>query len=363
MASIADIAGATRDSIGRYFSLVSFIPSALLVAYVFALLSSGALHRSPDLRSVTHSVSHLGLADVAALTLLSVGLGLALHPLQFAFVQFFEGYWGTREIAQRARSARIWWHWRRLEAMRFRSDAVDYQLGNQEGNGDRRRRNARAWWHWRLPEVRRFRSDAADYQPGSQEGDTALRERIQMVSLRDEQRRLCEDQPKVIDQIMPTRLGNVLRYYESAAGAPYQLEAIGVMPYLARVAPAEDMAYVNDQRSNLDLAVRMILVSMIAFIITVVLLWRYGLWLLVAIVPYALAILSYRGAVVAASAYGKAFAAIIALNRFALYERLHLPLPRNTAEERKNNEKLSRILGYSEYDSLKYLHPDNKDKT
>jgi hypothetical protein len=320
MASIGDIAGATRDSIGRYFSLVSFIPSALLVAYVFALLSSGALYRPPDLGSVTHAVSHLGIADVTALILVSVGLGLALHPLQFAFVQFFEGYWGTGEIAQRARSARIWWYWRRLQTLRLQADYADDQL------------------------------------PGLAR-DEFLHQRVRIVSLRDEERRLSAYQPKVIDQIMPTRLGNVLRYYESAAGAPYQLEAIGVMPYLARVAPAEDMAYVNDQRSNLDLAVRMTLVFMIAFIISLALLWRYGLWLLVAIVPYTLAFLSYRGAVVAARAYGNAFAAIIALNRFALYERLHLPLPRNTSEERKNNEILRRILNFSSYDSLKYRHP------
>lgn len=320
MANIADIAGATRQSIGRYFSLVSFIPSALLVAYVFALLSSGALHQPPNPGSVAHAVSHLSLADVAALTLVSVGLGLALHPLQFAFVQFFEGYWGTGVLAQRARNARIWWHWRRLRALSLRSSYGDDQLGEPEDDED-------------------------------------LRKRIDIVSLRDEASRLCADQPKLIDQTMPTRLGNVLRYYESVAGAPYGLDAIAVMPYLARVAPVEDMVHVNDQRSNLDLAVRMVLVSTIAFIISFALLWQYGLWLLVALVPYALAFLSYRGAVVAAGAYGRAFAAIITLNRFTLYERLHLPLPGNTSEERRNNEALGYILNHSERESLRYEHP------
>ena len=320
MADIADIAGATRESIGRYFSLVSFIPSAILVAYVFVLLSSGVLHRSPDLGSVAHAVSHLGLAEVGALTFVSVGLGLALHPLQFAFVQFFEGYWGTGPIAQRARSVRIWWHWRRLRALRIQSNSENYRLTEPVNDED-------------------------------------LRKRIDIVSLCHEASRLSAGQPLVLDQIMPTRLGNVLRYHESGAGVPYQLDAIGVMPYLARVAPAEDMAYVNDQRSNLDLAVRMIVISAIAFIISLALLWRYGLWLLVAIVPYALAFLSYRGAVVAAGAYGRAFAAIIALNRFALYERLHLPMPKNTSEEQKNNEKLGNVLNYSKYESLEYKHP------
>lgn len=321
MADITDIAGATRESIGRYFSLISFIPSALLVAYVFTLLSSGALHRPPNLGSVAHAVSHISLADAAALTFVSVGLGLALHPLQFAFVQFFEGYWGTGPIAQRARSVRIWWHWRRLRALRIQSNYQNYRLTEPANDED-------------------------------------LRKRIDIVSLSHEGKRLSAGQPVVIDQMMPTRLGNVLRYYESAAGAPYQLDAIGVMPYLARVAPPEDMAYVNDQRSNLDLAVRMIVVSAIAFIISLALLWRYGLWLLVAIVPYVAAFLSYRGAVVAAGAYGRAFSAIIALNRFALYERLHLPLPKDISEERENNVALGNVLNYSRHESLKYKHPE-----
>ena len=321
MADIADVTAATRESIGRYFSLVSFIPSALLVAYLFVLLSSGALRGPPDPVSVAHAVSHLSLADVAALTLLSVGAGLALHPLQFAFVQLFEGYWGTGAIAQQARSTRIWWHWRRVQALRLRAG---YEIN-------------------RLQEL---------------PADEGLRKRISIVSRRDEANRLSAEQPRLLDQMMPTRLGNVLRYYESMAGAPYKLDAIGVMPYLARVAPAEDMDYVNDQRSNLDLAVRLSLVSMIAFVISLALLWRYGLWLLVALVPYTLAFLSYRGAVVAASAYGRAFATLIALNRFALYERLHLAPPRDSSEERYNNVTLGYVLNYSDTQSVRYQHPE-----
>jgi hypothetical protein len=325
MADITDVAGAARESIGRYFSLVSFIPSALLVAYVFALLSSGALYHAPHLAGVAHAVSHLSLVDVATLTFLSVGAGLVLHPLQFALVQLLEGCWGAGAAAQRARSARIWWHWRRLLALRQRSGHDEHLLEER----------------------------------GKAEDDPCPRERIAIVSRHDEADRLSGDQPDELDQIMPTRLGNVLRYYESAAGAPYGLDAIQLMPYLARVASAEDMEYVNDQRSNLDLAVRMSLVSAIAFVLSLALLWRYGLWLLVALVPYTVAFLSYRGAVVVAGAYGQAFAAVIAVNRFALYERLHLPLPRNTYEERRTNETLGYILSYSDAHSLSYKHPQS----
>ena len=320
MANIADVAGATRDSIGRYFSLVSFIPSALLVAYAFILLSSGVLHHPPDPQSVVRATSHLSLAEVAALLVLSVGLGLVLHPLQFAMVQLLEGYWGTGGIAQQARTTRIWWHWRRLVALGERAGYYDNQLEQ-------------------LPE----------------DGDS--QEQITLLSKRDEADRLSAEQPTELHLVMPTRLGNVLRYYESNAGIPYGLDAIQVMPYLARVASAEDMDYVNDQRSNLDLAVRLSLVSVIAFAFSLIFLWRYGLWLLAALVPYSLALLSYRGAVIAAAAYGQAFSAIIALNRFALYERLHLRLPQNMREERHRNATLRSVLELEGEKSLDYRHP------
>jgi len=323
MTEIADVAAATRESIGRYFSLVSFIPSTLLVGYVFVLLTSGAAHGNPHPALVVRAVSHLSLVGVAALILLSVSIGLVLHPLQFAMVQLLEGYWGTGTVAQRARSARIWWHWRRLSALRAQSRYYEGQL----------------------------KSRPAAHQ------DLHPLERIAMTSRRDEANRLTTDQPRLLDQMMPTRLGNVLRYYESAAGAPYKLSAIRVMPYLARVASPEDMNYVNDQRANLDLAVRLCLVSVISFVVSLALLWRDGLWLLAALIPYMLGLLSYRGAVVAAAEYGRALGSVIALNRFALYERLHLSLPLDTSKERERNTTLGYILSYSNAASIEYKHP------
>src|SRR5579859_7091418 len=41
------------------------------------------------------------------LVLSSIRLGVLLHPIQFALVQFFEGYWGTRFVPQALRRWRI----------------------------------------------------------------------------------------------------------------------------------------------------------------------------------------------------------------------------------------------------------------
>lgn len=179
------------------------------------------------------------------------------------------------------------------------------------------------------------------------------------MSQRDEAGRLKEEVLSGED-IMPTRLGNVLRYYERKAGAPYGLDAVRVMPYLSRVAPSEDMAYVNDQRSSLDLAVRLCLTSLLAAALWILFFWWHGLWLLVTIIPLAIAYLSYRGAVVVAGEYGRALAVVIALNRFTLYERLHLRLPPDMASEYRANSALNDMLRYEYIDTVAYLHAQKR---
>jgi hypothetical protein len=159
---------------------------------------------------------------------------------------------------------------------------------------------------------------------------------------------------------MPTRLGNVLRRAESQAGSQYGMDALQVVPHLLMVAPASHVDYVNDQRSQLDLAVRMTLMSLLASITALVFLWPHRLWALIAVVPYAIAYVSYRGSVVAAGHYGSAFDTLINLDRFALYEQLHMKLPATTAGEKLANQKLARLLGYYPAEVIEYAHPPAK---
>jgi hypothetical protein len=157
---------------------------------------------------------------------------------------------------------------------------------------------------------------------------------------------------------MPTRLGNMLRRYEVLAGAPYNLDAPTVLPCLALIAPPGHLDYLNDQRSGLDLAARTCMTSGIACLVTLVFLWHSGLWLLIALIPYGIAYAAYRGSIIAAQSYGIAMSAVIALNRFALYDYMHMPRPATAAREREINETLRGLLRY--YDNevqLRYRYP------
>jgi hypothetical protein len=323
VASVGDVVGTARDSVGRYFSLVSALPSALLVFYGFALFESHGWSGAPDLRRTGNAVLHLGVGGSLALTGVSIAVAVALHPLQFAMVQLLEGYWGAGALAQRVRSLRMKHHSQRLNhLMDLMSDAND-----------------------------------ALYRRPPQEEDPDPGARLALISRIGEIGRLLQNQPLDPDHVMPTRLGMTLRHFEHSAGTPFGLDAIQVMPYLARVARPEDMTYVNDQRSQLDLAVRMTVTAMFACLLTIAALFRDGLWLLTALVPYLVAYLSYRGAVVAAGQYGRAVAVAIALNRFALYEQFRLPLPVTADNERHSAETLSAFMHFRPKVNTTYHHP------
>lgn len=317
-AAISGVGGA----IGRYFSIVSFIPSLFLTGFTFALIESGSWSGSggPDWARAGNAFTHLG--NLALLILISIALGVVVHPVQFALVQFFEGYWGTGSLAQRARVARIRHHLKRLRGVQFG--------GNQR----------------------------AELALEDEEDPPEPESRVELLSIVEESQRVIDGYPIDDDAMMPTRLGNVLRRYERLAGSQYGLDAVGIIRHVALVAPAQRVDYVNDQRQLLDLSVRMTATSIFATFVAIAFLWHHGPWLLLALVPYGIAYLSYRGAIVVAHEYGSAVSTMIDLDRFALYDSLHLPPPATTTAERRMNAQLMELISPNPEIVLRYQHPD-----
>jgi hypothetical protein len=317
------ISGAS-GAIGRYFSIVSFIPSLFLASFTFALIQSDALASTgqPDWAKSGSAFTHVG--SLALLILLSLALGVIVHPIQFALVQFFEGYWGAGRLAQRARVGRILHHYNRFMFLQYDGPSYPAILELDE-SGDSLDQNTKA----------------------------------RLLSITDESARLRGGYPREADDIMPTRLGNVLRKYERLAGSQYKLDAVKVIRHVAFVAPPGRVEYLNDQRQQLDLAVRMSATSILATFVAIIFLWRHGLWLLIALAPYGISYLSYRGAVTAAHEYGAAVNTIIDLDRFALYDYLRIRQPANTEEERAANIQLMELLGNNTETVMPYTHPDS----
>ncbi len=321
--SIIDVGSGAAQTIGRYFSVISVVPSSLYVTFVYVLITSGSWQHSPNWSHAFTSLEQLGVGGIAFLAFLSLALGVVIHPSQFAIVQFFEGYWGNARIAQYLRSHRILRYQRLCEFL-----------------GD---------------EQTRLSSKLAGPGVG------ALADRTPLLSRIAEAERARNSYPLALEKVMPTRLGNVLRTAESQAGSQYGLDALQAVPHLLLIAPPGHIDYVNDQRSQLDLAVRMTFMSGLACGTAVLFLWPRHAWVLVAIVPYILAYLSYRGSVIAAGHYGSALDTLINLNRFELYKQMHLKLPEQTEEERDTNKKLVHLFEFDPFEVVRYEHPPSTD--
>ena len=346
------------SAVGRYFSVVSFIPSLFLTGFIFALIESGAWSDSGSLNWTRAGRAFTHIGDLALLILISIVIGIAVHPIQFALVQFFEGYWGTRWWAQRARTARIMHHVERYQSFHT-GLALEANDALRESDSEAMRQAKRSD-EATSPEERRKADEAEE------NARLPLEDRVRYRSISDENRRLARGYPDVkhvghhveYDNVMPTRLGNVLRRYERRMGSQYSLEPFSVIQQISFVAPAERLAYIGDQRQLLDLSVRMSATSIVATLIAISALWRHGPWLLLALLPYGVAYLSYRGAVVVAHEYGSALSAMIDLDRFALYDALRLPRPKDTAAERRMNRDLGQLLSHNRKIILRYEYPD-----
>lgn len=320
--------------IGRYFAIVSMIPSLFLVLWVYVLVSSGSLTGTPTWPKVESAISNWSLGKVAWVVLATLAVAVVLHPLQFVTTQLLEGYWGTSSFAIAAMKLRIVHHRKRQRALR-----------RQAGS------NRRAWMAIcrdllgidleRDPEKDPALMKSIGNLIKSKQGDPLM---LYVIAEESARSQVAENYPSDATRILPTQLGNVLRSFEDTAGTQYGLSALTISSHLHLVAPPRHLEYLVDAREDMDTAIRICTVGLIAATLTAALLLTDGLWLLWATLPYVISYLAYKGAVSAAQGYGKLFASVIDLDRFLIYSELGVPLPRNNTQERKTNTRLMRLL-------------------
>lgn len=338
-----DAALSIGQRIGRYFALVSMIPALFLVWWAYILISTGALSGSPALRNVEIALSHWSLGKAAGIVFATLAVALVLHPLQFATTQLLEGYWGTTPLAVAAMKVRVVQHRKRRREL----------LAQAQASHDE-------WTTACLAILRDELGKNTEDDPKldkrisailkSERGDVLM---LHVIAEQEARGRLGRDYPSDATRILPTQLGNALRSFEDAAGRQYGLDALAIAPHLHLVAPPRHLEYLVDAREDMDSAIRICTVGLVATVVTAGFLFTDGLWLLWALVPYFISYLAYKGAVSAAQGYGKVIASVIDLDRFLLYSELGLYSPRDSAEERQNNRELMRILA-GEYALVRY---------
>lgn len=291
--------------LGRSFAVTSYLPSVVVVGIVALMHSSAASSGHPDWSRGLHLLTGVTGRNGIALGVVALVFSLILHPLQSVFVGVLEGHWGYRGAS-----------------LRWATHGAMTQLA-------RKKRIERG-------------SDAdltavADLPAGHPK-------RVGAVQGVGQAQLHLDGYPSRADDVLPTRLGNVLQRYHLEAGLPYGLHVGRLVPLLRLVAAEREVALLDDRQIQLDLVVRLVVMSLLTTVVTAGYLWRAGLWLLLAAVPYLAAIVLYRGAVAVAAEYGATLAAVMHLNRHALYERLGLPAVSDLEQERHRNATLMLLL-------------------
>jgi hypothetical protein len=356
--SLADASLTAGGRIGRYFNIVSMIPVLFLVLWTYALLSTHPWRHTLDFKAAAARLGHWSVVDIGWVLAATLLLALFLHPLQFATTQLLEGYWGSSRLALRLTTMRIRYHRRR----RQRLD----DLGECHGKKWREQADLFLQARYRAA-VQRGNPRPVD-DPSTWDEDVAERQRASVVLsthgddltihvVGEQAVNVQLDNYPAPDRVLPTRLGNTLRAFEDSAGKQYGLDAITTAPHFFLIAPDRHMQYVRDSREQLDIAVKLCTVSLIATVITVALLLPDGLWLLMALAPYSFAYLAYRASIAAAQEHAVAVRTVIDLNRFALYESLGTARPKRTRQERTINQRLMALLQGDDEVSVRYADP------
>ncbi|HEX3731623.1 MAG TPA: hypothetical protein VHU91_01665 [Mycobacteriales bacterium] len=345
--SLADASLTAGSRIGRYFNIVSMLPTLFLVLWTYALLASHPWQHAPDLQAAKTQLSHWSAAEVTWILLATLLLALFLHPLQFATTQLLEGYWGTSRVALWLMAKRIQYHRKRrrhLEDLgQYHSDVLEEQVA--EGISALYADSPQSDDH---ADIRNKKIALIN----SERGDAMM---IHIIGEQAAEPALS-NYPEA-DRVLPTRLGNTLRSFEDTAGKQYGLDAITTAPHFFLIAPERHMQYVRDSREQLDAAVKLCTISLIATAITAGPLLLDGIWLLIALAPYSLAYFAYRATIAAAQEYAVAVKTVIDLNRFALYESLRVGPPKHTKQERTTNKRLMKLLQGSDRTSVRYHRP------
>ena len=350
------VTGASRH-VGTYFNVLSGLTSVVIVGFPALLLASGAPTRRPSMGLLGHHLhTAFGLGTIAAFGVLIFVTGITVHPLQFGMTQILEGYWGHGRLQRLAMSrcerrhmATFWALMDSDKRAQIELDEIDAKLGTVATQRRVAQSSPLSSWDrfWRRLTLRPPPGSITDLEERERE---LLRKSIEPNVVLETDGMAEDRYPARADEILPTRLGNVLRRHERLAGARFKLDAVTVTPYVSLVAEAPESNYLDDTRSAMDLPIRMVLVWALCTLEGVFLLWQYDFWLGVPLLTYVLAYLAYRGAVSAASDYGNALGVVLTLGRRNLYERLNIDFPPDLDTERQNNPELDRLLagGYGQ---------------
>jgi len=294
---LVGVLGKGVEDLGFRFLFIGLLPSTFFMLFLMALLWSGAPATSPDAEKVFQKFTTLETEDAVLFSFAIVLVTLVLQPLQSGMFRFMEGYWGDGKLAKILQKPLI-----------------------------------KSW--------KRKRNQLLEKSQTNSIEDLSSERRREMESAGMKLRYYFPEE----DRLMPTSLGNVLRCAEDLAGNRYGLDTVTMWPRLYPSLPKGFKVLLEDKRNQLDFNVRMCYLFALSALISVVLLFKFGWWIVVPFVFLIFALISYKNAISTSLDYGILIQTAFDLHRFDLLQALRLPLPRNYEEEVQFNKKLSNFL-------------------
>jgi hypothetical protein len=292
----------------RFFR-VAYLPTCAGVVYLLILIWAGAPGHRIHFSTAWRTAGHLGIGEIVLLTIGITLVAIVVQPFQLALVRVLEGKFPGAGVARR-------FQLRRKERWEAKRDlAIDKASGL---------------------------SGVSDESSNPLKSD----ELTQDAGIAAERLRLRY--PASNHQVRATGLGNALAAVEDTVGTGYGLDPVVAWPRLYLLLSDQVRVAVDDFRDSLDAAARLAATGVGAAVATVPLLALHsGWWSLLALVPLAVAVVSYLATIPAAVGYGLAMQVAFDLHRFDLLRAMHLAAPvaqDGDTGEKASNRRLSDFL-------------------
>lgn len=323
---------------GARFSLTSVLPGVLLVTIVAVVQRAGLydLTARPDFAAV--QPGRQDTATVILFIFFAFVFGVLLRPFEATIVQLLEGYWAVPSPLALLRGSAVERHRRRrAQALILLQYFEDLERTRQAPLASVRNRPA-----GRSASLHDLAERDRQWARWQRQADRARRTRSGYpTELRPDARTKGRDPH---GELMPTALGNMLRRAERLSGDRYGLDMMRAYPRIHPfIAPRLENA-VNQQLSLIAATASLSVTLGLTTVALLPLLLRWDVWSLLPLVPAALSVLAYRGAVAAAAFHGTLLSTVFDLHQFDLIKVFHFKVPEFADEMADTNELISEFL-------------------
>jgi hypothetical protein len=319
----SDTSSAARETLSQLvarildqLSLSAWLPSAALVGVLLVIVSVNRAHghtgRAVD--GIT-SISFPSLLLLIGAVILATTLTQAF---EFEAIRLLEGYWGPGRVRTAIAERLCLWQTRRRAALTRRHDAAaeaafDAAMPKLLENEDLSKKDLMIMrtsaMGLALSGVSANDRENADAYDWLEDVPASPRRRLDAMAA------ALRRYPSEEFRILPTRLGNALRYHEEKVHDRGVGDLEHYVQSVFHELPSSIQVEHDQFRSRLDLYCSLVVVFAVSGVLGIALLAHYGLEhvLVTGVLAAGLTLLSYRAAVASASPYGGLLEVIVEL--------------------------------------------------